>query len=85
MKSTQQFQTQAKEKNITSWPILTCSMCGYECAYIFKNNEVFYDSGCNCTGGSYLEPRTWKEVAETYNMQDSPRVIAEMDQYWQFS
>lgn len=32
----------------------SCSMCGYECGWLFVEDALFYDSGCYCTRGSNL-------------------------------
>jgi hypothetical protein len=25
-----------------------CTLCGYPCGYLFRQDELFYDSGCAC-------------------------------------
>jgi hypothetical protein len=27
----------------------SCSMCGYDCGWFFDNEQMYYDSGCDCT------------------------------------
>jgi hypothetical protein len=46
-----------------------CSMCGYELAYMWKEEGLFFDTGCHCTymrGG--LEPRTIDHLKEFMEM-----------------
>jgi hypothetical protein len=31
--------------------IHACSMCGYECSFYYKRDQLGYDSGCYCTYG----------------------------------
>ncbi|MDQ3649702.1 MAG: hypothetical protein M3458_05355 [Acidobacteriota bacterium] len=38
-------------------------------AYLRQGNELFFDPGCDCTGGAPLEPRSWDSVAEWINIQ----------------
>jgi len=84
MKIVEDFKRQAKEKNITRWNIHDCYMCGYQCGYIIRGDKVFYDSGCDCTGGSPLQIRSWEDLTGFYNMQNSKKYINEMDKFWGF-
>lgn len=79
----QEFQRQAELKQIKFWPIHKCSICGYQCGFIFQAEGVYYDNGCTCI---YYPPsqREWADVAEHYNLQTDPRGIAEMDHFWGF-
>lgn len=84
MKTADDFKKQVKEKVITKWLMHDCSICGYHCGYYFKGDEVKYDIGCNCGSRQPLDPRTWENVAEHYNMQTDKDVIKEMDKFWEF-
>ncbi len=80
-----EFREAVEQREITFWPTHPCSMCGYQCGYVFASMSVGYDRGCYCTGGGdRVERRTWREVADHYNMQSSPAVIAKMDLFWGF-
>ncbi len=35
-----------------------CHLCDYPCGFIFKENKIFYDSGCNCVEKMLLEEQT---------------------------
>jgi hypothetical protein len=59
---------------ITRVVIRECSMCGYPLAYLRAGDCLAYDAGCNCTGRSVLEPRSWFDAARLINMQS--------DQVW---
>lgn len=49
------LEAQVLAKKIDKWHIHTCSMCGYQCGYLFliRNDkvEVRYDAGCRCARG----------------------------------
>lgn len=87
MKQAKDFKKSSIENNIHHWPIHDCSICGYECGYLFDfgGYEVIYDSGCYCTHRYVKEQRTWEDVAEHYNMQKNTDVIKKMNEYWRFS
>lgn len=84
MRSGDDFKKQAVKLNITKWPMHDCSICGYPCGYLFRGDEVFYDSGCDCVNYTNIQPRNWEDVAEHYNMQSHPDVIKKMDEFWGF-
>lgn len=67
MKNAEDFEKQAKAKNITRWIIHHCSMCNYPCGFIIKGNQVTYDSGCDCIWGGE-RPSSFEEIARNYNM-----------------
>lgn len=83
MKEAKEFKEQATKNNIKEWRIHDCSICGYPCGYIFEEDRVLYDSGCDCSyGGESL--RDWDDVAEHYNMQTNEDVIKKMNLFWGF-
>lgn len=87
MKTGEDFKKSAIENNIDYWPVHNCSMCGYECGYIFfmfEEAEVAYDHGCDCTRRRDKSKRDWSDVADQYNMQKHPDVIKKMNEYWRF-
>lgn len=83
MRDVEEFKTAAREKDITKWVVNDCSICGYQCAYLIRGDEVYYDAGCGCV---YYPPhlRSWQDIADSYNMQKSPEYIKEMDEFWGF-
>jgi hypothetical protein len=84
MRTMEEFK-QAKKNNITRWSIYLCSLCGYDCGYIFDGENVSYDSGCYCvTYCPCIKPRSWEDVADYYNMQKNENHIAKMDLFWGF-
>lgn len=85
MKTGEDFKKQAKDHNLTSWPIRPCTFCEVEIGYEFRNGEPFFNSSCGCgLPPSPLQPRTWDAVAKQYNTQTSPKVIEKMDEFWHF-
>lgn len=78
------FRKAQKEKNISRWAIHDCSICGYQCGYVFRGDDVFYDSGCNCTNFDGFQLRSFADVASHYNMQRNPDYIKKMDEFWGF-
>lgn len=83
MKTVEELKQAAKDKNISFWEVHDCSMCGYKCGYVIRGEEVFYDAGCNCTYGGSLEPRSWQDLVNAYNMNagatDVEKRMAEHD------
>ena len=86
MKTAEDFKKSAIENNIHHWPVHDCSMCRYECGYLFdyQGHEVVYDHGCDCTRRYEKSLLNWDSVAEQYNMQTNPDVIKKMNEYWRF-
>jgi len=39
-----------------------CSMCGYACGWAFYRDQLYYDNGCDCTGGSQYNECTVEEL-----------------------
>jgi hypothetical protein len=87
MKTAEDFKKSALENNIHHWPIHNCSLCRYECGYMFnfRDCEVVYDHGCDCVSMHRKSVRSWDNVAEYYNMQQNPETIKKMNEYWRFT
>lgn len=85
-RSIEEFQQAAHDRVITRWAIHRCSICNYPCAYEFyANGSVGYDSACDCVRAPLFDQsRSWADVADHYNMQTHPNVIAEYDAFWGF-
>lgn len=84
----EEFQRQAATHHFvnTRWPHHDCAICGYWTAFIFYQGRAYFDSYCGCS--SYRttpEECTWQDVADHYNMQTNPAVIAQMDAFWHFT
>ena len=84
-RTAEEFAVAAAERQISRWNIHDCSICNYPCGFVFDDGVVGYDPGCDCTGRYWLEARTWDDVAQQYNMQDHPDVIAKYDAFWGFN
>lgn len=85
MKTAEDFRGAAKEKGIDFGMMRRCGLCGYLCGFYFRGEDVYYDSGCDCTGSNRWQMRTWDHVAEHYNMQKGEKYIKEMNQFWGFT
>ena len=90
MKTIQDFQQKAKEKDIKKVPVHNCSMCDYLCGYIIRGEEVFYDNGCGCVWGGE-RPSSWQEIADDYNRNQrennkdiSQEWLDKTDKFWGF-
>lgn len=86
MRTVGEFVAAALARGIERWPIRNCSLCHYELAYLIRNGQVFYDTGCHCTyqaGGPVL--RSFTDIAHHYNIQRALQVIERYDKFWGFS
>jgi hypothetical protein len=80
-----EFEQAVKNHGITFWYRTDCTLCGYACGFHFKNGLPFYDNGCHCSGNQgVMRPRTWDDVAESYNIQTHPDVIKRHNEFWHF-
>ena len=81
------FQEAAFNLKPKKWFIRKCSICGYDCGYVFIPNHehVGYDSGCYCTNSATVHPCSWDDLAEHYNDITDPEEIAEMNKFWGFA
>lgn len=91
IKTIDELKQQAKDKNIQFYPVHNCSLCGYMCGYIINDEQVGYDSGCDCVMYSNIQPRSWDDLAKTYNMnqpENNPNISEEflkrLNNIWQF-
>jgi hypothetical protein len=88
MKTSHDFKEAAINRNIRYWNIHNCSMCGYECGFLFfhfDEFEVIYDSGCDCVRRPTKNISDWEQVAAHYNANVlNQHVIAEYNKLWGF-
>lgn len=54
-----------------------CTLCGYQTAYVFDGDAVYFDPGCDCTYGRNVRPSSYESLAETFNRQ-TPEIRAHM-------
>lgn len=78
------FERQAKLKNITWWKSHECSICGAPVGTEIVNGQASYRSACGCAW-SPNHSYGWDHVAERYNIQNNPDVIARMNEFWGFT
>ena len=86
-KMDEDFRKASLEKHIDYWPVHKCSICNYQCGYMFfqyEDAEVVYDNGCDCTRRYVKQISSWEAVAEFYNVQTNEKVIEEMKKFWGF-
>lgn len=48
-----------------------CALCRGMVGYVREGEELFFDPHCGCAGDGPLEPRSWQEVADWINTQNS--------------
>ena len=91
IKTEEQLKEQAKLKNITFFPVHSCSMCGYRCGFIIKDENVSYDSGCGCVAYIDIQPKTWEDLTYIYNLnqpENNPKIkqnfLDELNETWKF-
>ena len=60
-----------QKRNATFIPWHNCSICGVPIGYVMKGELVYYKPGCGCIDHGTLEPRTFDDIANGYNMQDN--------------
>jgi len=93
LKTTEQLKEQAKKINLHFWPCWDCSMCGYSCGYIISENfeTIEYDAGCYCVSYRDIQPRSWEDLTETYNMNQPENnqnikkdYLKELNDIWKF-
>lgn len=84
MKTGSDFKTAVKKHRITHWNSIRCPFCMYKKGYVFIDDKVFYDVGCDCITGEDLLKSTWDDVADDYNIQTNPTLIARMDSVFKF-
>ena len=82
-RSADELQKIAAERGLVAWPIHECTFCHYKVGYVFREDGVFFDTGCWCVRTpDKLRRESWEDVARHYNMQDDARYIASMDEFW---
>ena len=68
MFTAEQVKEAVTNNNIKIVTIRQCTLCCYPLAYMFHNDTVYFDSGCDCV--SYYSPpkeRSWGELARYLN------------------
>lgn len=88
MKTANDFREATKTNNINYWPIHNCSLCGYECGFLFWHDagEVVYDAGCHCVKYSMIYIRSWEDIVVQYNLNiDRSEIIEKYNQWWGFN
>ena len=92
IRTKEELKSQASQRGLKKWIIHNCSMCGYPCGFIFRDDGVLYDSGCGCA--DYIDTRqsSWEEVEQTYNRnqpENNPAIsqnyLDRTNEVWLFS
>lgn len=84
MKTAEDFNKAAAERNITRWNIHNCAICGTPIGFNIWGNYVEFDNDCDCTAG-FGRPTDWQEIADTYNLNAGAANVQErMAQYPDF-
>lgn len=81
MKTADDFQKAAAERQIGRWSTHDCTICGIDVGFYFHGDYVEFDSSCDCVW-SDPRPSSWQEVADTYNRNaGAPDVEQRMEKY----
>ena len=79
------LEKQILEKYIKKWNMHNCSLCGYECGFIFdiSNDKVLvrYDNGCYCMS-SVPKKSSLSKIIEHMEIQTNLKVINEYKSFW---
>lgn len=73
---------------VIRWPYRNCVICKAPLSIVIYllTDQVFFDPNCECilNHKDELEQRDWHHIADIYNAQTHPHVIAEMNAFWGF-
>lgn len=83
-KTATDFARAAAEHGITWWPIRTCSICNVPVGFVIEHGHVAWRSACGCSSFGGWSPRTWDDIADHYNRQTAPEVVAGYATFWRF-
>lgn len=78
-----EFKQAAARLGLEEWIIHQCSMCESPCGFQFRDDGVWYDSGCHCSRYS-VEKVSWSAVAKHYNRQNAGG-RRKFDQFWKWA
>lgn len=67
-----------QKRNATFIPWHNCSICDFEIGYVMEGEAVYFKLGCGCIDYGVLEPRTFDDIAGSYNMQDNDKARTEV-------
>jgi hypothetical protein len=74
MFTAEQVEKSMIDNNIESVDHHNCSLCGYMTKYIRQGESLYFDAGCDCTGGETLYQRDFEDAADWINMQSNAEV-----------
>ena len=73
----QKIHEAAAAYGVERWNVRPCSLCGVQTGYEFNGLAVTFDASCGCTDYGNLQPRTYDNVADFFNMQ-TPEIRADL-------
>ena len=80
------FKQQVLKNKIRKWNMHNCSLCNYNCGYIFEildnDVDVYYDHGCNCVTFHDISCRDFDSVIIHIKIQSNYDVIKEYLDFW---
>ena len=85
MKTATEIKLAVNENGLDRLAVHNCSICHYQCGYIFKEGGVLYDRGCDCVTYHDIAPSSFDDVADFYNRQTTPKVINELNSLFGFT
>lgn len=69
------------------WPVSSCHVCHQPLHFVFTAGENFpvFDDHCDCRSfRERVKRRSWQDVADHYNKQTDPAIVAHMNKCWGF-
>lgn len=85
MKTANDIKRAVDESGLCGIAVHECSICRYQCGYVFKDGGVLYDRGCDCVTYQDLAPSSFDDVAAFYNRQADPKIIDQLNAMFGFA
>lgn len=73
-----EVKTAVLAANLTRISHHECGICGVMVGYEVRGEELYFDSGCDCSGGSNLRHCDWEDAAHWINMQSNEEARANL-------
>lgn len=73
-----EVKTAVLAAGLTRIPHHECGICDVMVGYAVRGEELYFDSGCGCSGGSNLRHCGWDDAANWINMQTNEKARADL-------
>ena len=81
MRIGEEFKKAVKRKGLSFLLLRRCSLCNYPISYLFEDDKIYLDSGCDCIGFNKVTETTWNALACYYNRQKNEEYIKSLNEY----